>query len=148
MSKLMTALAAALLSAAPAAAEPRPGDRTTSPEQMLRDFGLAPGQDDLREALAAAEAHPLGSRENPVRVGGPQGERAYIARLRCADGRPPRVGARVNAGIGAFGTIVDLYPLDCGAAAPGRVELLMDMYHEEHRETRAPAGFTIVADGE
>jgi len=136
--------AAALLAAAPAAAQPKPGDRTMSPEQLLREMGLAPGQDDLAEALAAAAAHPLGTMENPVRVGGPEGERAYIARLRCSDGTPPRVGQRTNAGVGAFGTIVDVYPLDCGSAAPGRFQLVMDMYHEEHRETRAPAGFTIV----
>lgn len=136
--------AAALLAAAPAAAQPKPGDRTISPEQMLREMGLAPGQDDLAEALAAAAAHPLGTRENPVRVGGPEGERAYIARLRCGDGTAPRVGQRANAGVGAFGTIVDVYSLDCGSAAPGRFELVMDMYHAEHRETRAPAGFTLV----
>ncbi|HYJ29589.1 MAG TPA: hypothetical protein VEW25_04535 [Allosphingosinicella sp.] len=136
--------ATAFLAAAPAAAQPKPGDRTMSPEQMLRDFGLAPDQDDLREALAAAEAHPLGTPENPVRVGGPDGERAYIARLRCADGNAPQIGPRANAGVGAFGTIVDVYPLDCGSAAPGRFQLVMDMYHEEHRESRAPAGFTLV----
>ena len=140
---LAAAAAAFILAAAPAAAQPRPGDRTISPEQMLRDLGLAPDQDDLREALAAAEAHPLGTMQNPVRVGGPHGERAYIARLRCADGSPPRVGQRGNAGVGAFGTVVDVYPLDCGSAAPGRFDLVMDMYHEEHRETRAPAGFAI-----
>lgn len=136
-------LAAALLAAAPAFAEPKPGDRTMSPEQMLREFGLAADQDDLREAIAAAAAHPLGTAENPVRVGGPEGERAYIARLRCADGSAPAVGQRANAGVGAFGTIVDVYPLDCGAAAPGRFALVMDMYHEEHREERAPAGFAL-----
>jgi hypothetical protein len=111
---------------------------------MLRELDLAPGQDDLREALAAAEAHPLGTAQNPIRVGGPEGERAYIARLRCGDGSRPEVGQRANAGVGAFGTIVDIYPLDCGRAAPGRFQLVMDMYHEEHRETRAPAGFTLV----
>ena len=136
--------AAALLAAAPAAAQPKPGDRTFSPEQMLREFGLGPEQDDLREAIAAAAAHPLGTMQNPVRVGGPDGERAYIARLRCADGTPPQVGQRANAGVGAFGTIVDVYPLDCGSAAPGRFDLVMDMYHEEHREEAAPPGFTIV----
>lgn len=136
--------AAALLAAAPAFAEPKPGDRTMSPEQMLREFGFAPDQDDLREAIAAAAAHPLGTAQNPVRVGGPEGEHAYIARLRCADGAPPAVGQRANAGVGAFGTIVDVYPLDCGAAAPGRFALVLDMYHQEHREERAPAGFTLV----
>jgi hypothetical protein len=131
------------LIAVPAAAQEL-GARTQTPRSMLQGLGLAPGQDDLREAIAAAAAHPLGSRNNPVRVGGPEGERAYIARLRCADGTAPRVGARSDAGVGAFGSVVDVYPLDCGAAAPGEVALVMDKYHEEHREDRAPPGFTIV----
>ena len=142
MRSLSFACALALL-AAPAAAQEL-GERTRSPEAMLGELGLAPGQDDLSEAIAAAQAHPLGSMENPVRVGGPTGERAYIARLRCADGTLPRVGRRGSAGVGAFGTIVDAYPLDCGDAAPGRTTLVMDMYHEEHAEDRAPPGFTIV----
>lgn len=134
-------LAAALL-ASPAATQDI-GERTTSPREMLSGLGLAPGQDDLSEAIAAAEAHPLGSRENPVRVGGPEGERAYLGRLRCANGTAPRVGARSSAGVGAFGTVVDSFALDCGAAAPGQRALLMDMYHEEHAEDRAPPGFSI-----
>ena len=133
----------ALLAAAPAVAQ-KPGDRTTSPRSLLESMGLAPEQDDIRAAVEAAAAHPLGSLKNPVRVGGPAGERAYIARLRCADGSAPKVGERASAGVGAFGTIVDLFPLDCGAAAPGRTELVMDMYHEEHREDSAPPGFTIL----
>ena len=130
-----------VLISAPAAAQDV-GERTTRPEAMLS--GLSPGQDDLREAIAAAEAHPLGTRDNPVRVGGPDGERAYIARLRCGDGSLPRVGPRAGAGVGAFGTVVAGYALDCGAAAPGRTELIMDMYHSEHAEDRAPAGFNIL----
>jgi hypothetical protein len=139
----LAAFAAALLVGTPAAAAPRAGERTVSPEQLLRELGAAAEEDDVAEAVAAAAAHPLGTIENPVRVGGPEGERAYIARLRCADGNAPRVGQRGNAGVGAFGSIVDVYPLDCGAAAPGRVDLVMDMYHDEHREERAPPGFTI-----
>lgn len=131
------------LVAVPAAAQEL-GERTHSPESILQGLGLAPGQDDLRDAVAAAETHPLGSRANPVRVGGPEGERAYIARLRCSDGSAPRVGQRASSGVGAFGTIVDAFPLDCGAVAPGQVQLLMDMYHEEHAENRAPPGFTIL----
>jgi hypothetical protein len=142
---LAAAIAATLL-AAPAAAQPQPGDRTISPEQMLRELGLGPDQDDLRAAIEAAQAHPLGTAQNPVRVGGPEGERAYLARLRCADGSAPHVGQRGNTGVGAFGTIVDVYPLDCGRAAPGQAAVVMDMYHEEHRETRAPSGFTIVPE--
>jgi len=141
----LAAIAATLL-AAPAASQPQPGDRTISPEQMLRDLGFGVDEDDLRAAIEAARAHPLGTAQNPVRVGGPHGERAYIARLRCSDGSAPRVGQRGNAGVGAFGTIVDVYPLDCGTAAPGRFEIVMDMYHAEHRETRAPDGFTLVPE--
>ena len=139
-------LLAALASAAPAAAAPEPGDRTIAPEQLLGQLGVGVSDEALAEAVAAAAAHPLGSIENPVRVGGPQGERAYIARLRCADGKAPKVGMRGSAGVGAFGTIVDVYPLDCGDAAPGRTELVMDMYHAEHREDRAPPGFTLAAN--
>lgn len=137
------ALAASLLVAAPAAAEEKPGDRTRTPEQMMREFGFASDQDDLAAAIAAAQAYPLGTIRNPVRVGGPEGERAYIARLRCSNGEAPRVGARTAAGAGAFGSVVASYSLDCGAAAPGRFSLIMDMYHEEHDETAAPAGFTL-----
>lgn len=141
--RLLSCFCAASLLAAPAAAQEL-GERTQSPEALLAELGLAPGQDDLAEAIAAAQSHPLGTMENPVRVGGPVGERAYIARLRCADGAMPRIGQRASAGVGAFGTIVDVYPLDCGDAAPGRTELVMDMYHSEHAEDRAPPGFTIV----
>ena len=129
--------------AVPASAQDKIGERTASPEQVLGMLGLGSSDEDLDEAVAKAAAYPLGTAKNPVRVGGPEGERAYIARLRCGDGSRPKVGQRGSAGVGAFGTIVDLYPLDCGSAAPGRFELVMDMYHEEHKEQRAPAGFAI-----
>ena len=135
-------IAAILILAAPAAAQPPPrlGARTTSPEAMIAQMNQASPEEELRVLVAAADAHPLGTIENPIRVGGPQGERAYLARLRCPDGAAPRIGARREAGIGAFGSIVAAYELSC-AGADGR--LLFDMYHEEHVETRAPAGFTL-----
>ncbi len=129
-----------LLSAAPALAQ---SDQT--PRQMLEGMGAAPDAETLRAAIAAAAAHPLGSERNPVRTSGPGGQRAYIARLRCADGRAPQVGQRVNAGVGAFGTIVDVYPLDCGNAAPGRFQLFIDMYHDDHSEMDVPPGFAADA---
>jgi len=128
--------------AAPVSAQ-KVGERTTPPEVLLAELGLGVSDAELARAVAAADAHPLGSKENPVRVGGPDGERSYISRLRCADGQRPAIGTRNSHGTGAFGTIVDIYPLDCGAAAPGKAELVMDMYHAEHDETRAAAGFTL-----
>ena len=127
------------LLAAPATAQMR-----QTPLQMMTEMGVAPDPEARRAAIEAAAAHPLGSARNPVRVSGPQGQQAYLARLRCADGQPPRIGQRANTGMGPFGTIVDAYALDCGRAAPGQVRVAMDMYHDDHVETGAPDGFTIV----
>jgi hypothetical protein len=139
---MRTAFLALVLAVAPLpAAAQELGQRTQRPDAMLPATALAPGQDDLTEAVAAAQAHPLGSRENPVRVGGPAGERAYLARLRCADGSVPRIGARGDAGVGAFGSVVGAYPLSCGGST---TSIVFDIYHEEHVETRSPAGFTLL----
>ncbi|HEX8669817.1 MAG TPA: hypothetical protein VF727_15735 [Allosphingosinicella sp.] len=141
MRKFPLYLIAVAALAAPASAAEKVGRRTSSPERMLEELrGLESAEE---EAVAAAAAHPLGSTENPVRVGGPAGARAYLARLRCADGTRPKVGASAPAGVGAFGSVVEAFPLDCGAAAPGKFPLVVDIYHEEHVEDRAPAGFRI-----
>ncbi len=138
----LVALTAAALLASAQQPSPPIGQRTTAPQQMLQ--GLAAGMSEEEAAIAAAQDRPLGTMENPVRVGGPEGEQAYLARLRCGDGSAPRIGAPAAMGAGAFGSLVDGYALDCGSAAPGRVTLVMDKYHEEHREDRAPAGFVIL----
>ena len=136
-------LAAALLPALALAQAPR--EQSPAPREILEAVGSGNTDAALAEAIAAARAHPLGSVHNPIRVAGPDGERAYLARLRCADGRAPAIGTRAPAGIGAYGSLVDSYPLDCGAAAPGKVSLVMDKYHEENPESGAPAGFRIEA---
>ena len=143
-------IAILLLAAAPAFAQPdqppRPapagqlGARTQSPDRMIGAMSQVSPEEEMRQLVAAADAHPLGTNENPVRVGGPEGERAYLGRLRCADGQAPRIGARRDAGVGAFGAVVAAYELGCGAQAS---RIAFDMYHEEHVETRAPAGFTL-----
>ena len=133
----------ALLAAAPAGAQPAPprlGARTQTPEGMAAAMSQVSPEEEMRQLVAAADAHPLGSLENPVRVGGPEGEHAYLGRLRCADGAQPRTGPRREAGVGAFGTVVGAYDLSCGAQTS---RIVFDMYHEEHAETRAPAGFTL-----
>jgi hypothetical protein len=128
-----------LIIAAPAFAQEL-GARTTSPEAMVAQMSRTSPEDEMRALVAAAEVHPLGTLENPIRVGGPEGEHAYLGRLRCPDGAMPRVGARGDAGVGAFGSVVAAYEVACGAAA---ARIVFDMYHEEHVETRAPAGFTL-----
>jgi hypothetical protein len=137
-------IAALLVAAAPAAAQqparPALGARTQSPDRLMGAMSQVSPEEEMRQLVAAADAHPLGSIENPVRVGGPEGERAYLGRLRCADGGQPRIGTRREAGVGAFGSVVAAYELGCGAAVS---RVAFDMYHEEHVETRAPAGFTL-----
>jgi len=137
--RFLPLIAVSLLLAAPASAQ-RLGARTATPESMVAQMSPASPEEEMRTLVAAADAHPLGTVENPVRVGGPEGERAYLARLRCADGSALRVGARREAGAGAFGSVVGAYEVFCAADA-GRI--VFDMYHEEHVETRAPAGFTL-----
>ena len=127
--------------ATPALAVQKLGARSQPPEQVLAQLGEGSSDAELERAVAAASAFPLGSLQNPVRVGGPQGARNYLARLRCGDGKPPSVGAAASGGVGGFGSVVQRFELDCGAALPGKVQVLMDLYHEEHRESRLPAGF-------
>ena len=134
---------ALLLGGGAATAAPELGQRNGAPEQLFSGIGEGTSDTALEDEIAAAAAHPLGSLANPIRVGGPEGERAYLARLRCSDRSRPKLGARSEGGIGAFGSIVASYVLDCGSAAPGRTSLMLDMYHEEHRENRAPPGFAI-----
>jgi hypothetical protein len=89
-----------------------------------------------------ANAEPFGSAKNPVRADGPQGQQAYIARLRCAGGEAPRVVNRQNIGIGIYGTIGDRYDVACNGQ-PNQI-IVLDMYHD-WVENRAVPGFTIEA---
>ncbi|HEX8308893.1 MAG TPA: hypothetical protein VF645_10810 [Allosphingosinicella sp.] len=140
--RILPFLAAAALLAAPAAAQ-KIGARTSSPDQVLGAESAADPMAEAEQIAAAAAAYPLGTEKNPVRVGGPEGARAYIARLRCADGSSPQVGQRSSGGVGAYGTLTERFALDCGTAAPGRVALAFDFYHQEHVETRPAAGFIV-----
>ena len=97
----------------------------------------------LDAALKAASAYPLGSRENPVRAAMPAGQRAYLARLRCPDGKTPTYSRAGNLGPGVYGNIVDAYQVEC--ATQDMVTVVMDMYHQGYVEQRAVPGFTIVA---
>jgi hypothetical protein len=140
---LLLPLAAAALLAAPAHALKPPREESPTPRTLLDGVGMGTSDEEMAREIAVADRHPLGSRDNPVRVGGPEGERAYLARLRCTDNSAPAIGTRTAAGVGAFGSIVASYLVDCGMAGPAKAEIVMDMYHEGHAEKRAPPGFTI-----
>lgn len=70
---------------------------------------------------------PLGGQRNPVRANGPQGQRDYLARLRCADGLAPSYQRVGSIGIGPYGKMLDGYTVQCRGEDP--VTVTMDMYH-------------------
>lgn len=140
--RILPALAATALLAAPAAAQ-KLGARTASPDQVLGEEAATDPMAEAEQIAAAAAVHRLGTLENPVRVGGPEGARAYIARLRCANESRPVISSRSTGGIGPYGTITERYIVDCGDFAPGQETVYFDFYHEEHVERRPPGHFRI-----
>lgn len=131
--------------ASPASAQQKPklGQRTATPEQSMAGIGQGSSDAEVDQELAAAANFPVGTLRNPVRVVGPEGERAYLARLRCADGSVPRIGAQRPGGTDVFGNVADVAPVDCGAAAPAHADIAIDIYQEEHVLEAAPAGFQL-----
>ena len=96
------------------------------------------------EQVARVQKNPLGSKENPVRVQGVEGEYRYLARLRCPEGKPPVVDRIGSAGDPSpYGSIMDMYDVVCDA--PPNHVVFVDMYHPGHVEVAAVPGFTIVA---
>lgn len=133
------AIISAILLATPVQAADKQEDMMASILRAAGRHGLT--GDDLVKAIKDADAHPLGSYKNPVRVSSPAGERAYLSRLMCADGRHAGFERGGSTGMGPFGTILDVYAVDCADTPTARV--YMDMYHSDYVETRAVPGFTI-----
>jgi hypothetical protein len=104
----------------------------------------APAGKDLEKLIEQAQAHPLGSQENPVRADMPGGQRAYLNRLRCADGNRPTYSRVGSFGAGVYGRIIDGYEVLCKDSAPEKSMIFMDMYHPGHKEPAAVPGFTII----
>lgn len=98
---------------------------------------------DLEKLIEKAQAHPLGSKENPVRADMPGGQRAYLNRLRCANGQPPAFVRVGNLGRGPYERIIDGYEVTCKGSTPEKAMIFIDMYHPGHKEPAAVEGFTI-----
>lgn len=138
---VMMAVAVGLLCACGAGAAARLGKPQHSDDVMRGGQYLEPW---LGAALQESAKHPLGSERNPVRAAMPAGQKAYLGRLRCKNGRPPTYDRVGNLGPGVFGSIVDQYDVRCGASAPMRTIIVMDMYFPGYVETQAVDGFSIV----
>jgi hypothetical protein len=116
----------------------------SDPDPLDVAFGLAP----VKQLSAAQQErmlqYPLGSAENPVRAHMPEGERAYLERLRCADGSRPAFERHGSAGqLSPYDTVMDIYGVTCGIQ---RATVFIDMYHPNHVEVAAVPGFTIDPD--
>ena len=108
---------------------------------MMRELGYGGLKGKkLQKAIAVAEAHDLGSAKNPVRENMPQGETAYLARLRCADGKRPIFDRAGSVGNSPYGYIMDKYIVTCEGQQP--MDVYMDMYHDGGANRPLPA-FTI-----
>lgn len=133
----------------PAAPSKLAGDSPASEDDDLLLAVLAGrsrlGADENARIAQEASAYPLGNRENPIRAHMPEGQRAYLQRLRCNNGRAPSFHRTGNLGMGIYGNIIDNYEVVCPGSGGGRHMLIMDMYHPDHIETAAPPGFNIVA---
>jgi len=86
--------------------------------------------------------HPFGlSGYNPVRAQGAVGQREYLSRLICPDGRVVQNFYRVGSvGIGPYGFMLDLYSVECRDES---YSVYMDLYHQGHVENKPVEGFTI-----
>ncbi|MEL1251934.1 hypothetical protein [Aurantiacibacter gilvus] len=139
MRTIILGLAAAMLAGCVTTTAPANGGDPAL-ERMLSGESVTQGA-ELDAALDDASEHPLGSSENPVRASMPEGQRAYLDRLRCADGSTPSYRRVGNFGVGVYGNIVDGYEVTCAGEDPKMV--VMDMYHRGHVENRPVPGFTI-----
>jgi len=123
----------------PAHAMKPPREESPASKEALNALGEGNGDEELAQAIAVANTHPLGTLQNPIRVEGPEGAQAYLGRLRCMDGSIPKIGVKSPGGVDTYGTVTDVYPVSCGKDAP--IPLTFDIYHAENVETRPPAGF-------
>ena len=140
-------IAACLSSNALAVQPPKPDEVGDALELMMAGESQVRGA-ELQRRIEAASAHPLGSQQNPVRAAMPPGQRAYLQRLRCSDGRAPAFSRIGNFGAGVYGNIIDGYRVRCSGAAPAETVVYMDMYHRGHVEERPVSGFTILPSRE
>jgi CHAT domain-containing protein len=103
---------------------------------------LLHGGDTSARFVEPVESGQLGSSKAPVKAGGPNGQRAYLSRLRSKDGSTPKWERRANIGVGIYGHIIDLYEV---VEADGNVvDVCMDMYYPGYNERRPVPGFSLV----
>jgi len=131
------------------ASTPEPAKKKTAnstpPTSIAALLGLGPSlsQAEFTKRLEAASKFPLGSRENPVRVNMPTGQREYLSRLVCENLQTPEFSRAGSYGAGPYDSIIDMYVVKCPGSQPANSEIFMDMYFPGHVEDEAVNGFEI-----
>ena len=139
MNRLIAAICIVLIGGCSSAPQKEPESEGDDLAAMVD--ALVPDRERPKVDMQKLESHPLGTENNPVRVNGPGGERAYLSRLRCKDGASPAFKRLGSSGLSPFGYIMDMYDVSCPDGASTKV--FMDMYHSKHQEARAVPGFEI-----
>ena len=85
--------------------------------------------------------YPLGSKENPVRTQGVNGERAYLQRLICPNGVPASYNRLGSGGFSPWQFLMDIYVVQCGKGLSFTVN--MDLYHPGYVEDQPIPGMSI-----
>lgn len=112
-------------------------DKTCGIDELLSGIScIEPDYNTISKA-------PLGSKGNPVRVDGPQGQREYLSRLVCNNGEPVSHFRRLgSAGASPFGFITDIYLVLCDTNnGVMEKEVYLDMYHKDYEENAPASGF-------
>jgi hypothetical protein len=114
------------------------GSAQSLPPQAVERLKTKLGKDPPPDVPGEA----IGSEGNPIRVLLPEGERAYLSRLRCGNGKPPKFN-RLGSTFSPGQNMLDMYELTCRRQP--KVVVYMDMY-QCVEEQRPIDGFEIVPD--
>ena len=87
--------------------------------------------------------HDLGSRENPIKCDGPNGERAYLNMLIGPNGKFLSYRRKGSSGRGPHGNTLDCYVVTSLDQAFTH-NLYFDMYWSSYIERNAPSSFSLV----
>jgi len=104
---------------------------------------------NLEQSVIEADCEPeqlppgaVGSWENPIKCYMPEGEMAYMERLRGPDGERVQYRRTGSVGQGVHGNMVDRYIVQSWDGSVC-VEVFMDMYIRGYREDQPIKGFTL-----
>lgn len=132
---------ALLLGSAVVSAQEAPNPNSPDFDPVARMQRFFPNWQPPSISQEELATHQLGSAERPVRSQGPQGQRDYLNRLVCKNGKTPKFERAGSVGESPYGYPMDAYRVKCGWSAEQLV--YMDLYHPRIIEQEPIPGFTL-----